>query len=68
MINTNENLSRVCRDFALPPWCGGLPHSKPQTPCIVVALLKEKNIRMYVCMCIFEYMYKRKDINESLYS
>ena len=20
---------------------------------------------MYVCMCIFEYMYKRKDINES---
>jgi len=36
----------VCRDFALPPWCGGLPHSKPQTPCIVVALLKEKNIRI----------------------
>ena len=46
MINANENLSRVCRDFALPPWCGGLPHSKPQTPCIVVALLKEKNIRI----------------------
>ena len=26
-----------------------------------------KYVCMYVCMCIFEYMYRRKDINESLY-